>query len=100
MREKSIGRTILSHTILPQTYGFRSLDPEFDNIEANENNLPSVYPAGTQTSAHASVDFLVLESVKKSREGKCRRQVVSMDAISNEKFTLDIGHTHVIEAIG
>jgi hypothetical protein len=76
------------------------LHPRTDNIEVNEKNLPCVYPAGTLTNAHASIKGVVLESVKKSGQGSFVRHELAMDDIEEQKFTLDIGHTHVVEAIG
>jgi len=41
-----------------------------------------------------------LECVKKGPKGGCVRDTLPMELIAKEKFTLDIGHTHVVEAIG
>ena len=83
-----------------QTYSFRSLRPDIGNIEANEKHLPSIYPARTRTSAYGSVDRVVLESVKQDRHGESYRKELFMKNIAGKKFTLDIGETHVLEAIG
>jgi hypothetical protein len=60
--------------------------------------LPSVYPKGTMR--HAEVSQLIVESVKKASKGGYVRESLPMKAIKNMKFTMDVGHTHVVEAIG
>jgi len=70
------------------------------DLRVGVQDLPSVYPAGTQMSAHADVHQVVVESLEKNREGECKRESMLMDTIKKQKFTLNVGKTHVIEAIG
>lgn len=66
----------------------------------HEDSLPSVYPAGTDTKAHAVVHSVVFQSVDKGCADKHAIDEVPIKYIRREKFTLDVGHTHVVEAIG
>jgi hypothetical protein len=43
---------------------------------------------------------VILETVDKNEDGKHCRDEVWMDDIKSDQFTLDIGHTHVVEARG
>ena len=56
---------------------------------------PSVYPAGTRAEAHAGVSSVsFLHVLSKSLLD------IPIEEISSVKFTLDVGSTHVVEAIG
>jgi hypothetical protein len=92
--------TLSNSFLFFQTYTFRSLSEGIDNLKVNAQSLPSVYPSGTSSNAHADVHKVVLESVMESTRGGVVREVLLMTAIKKEKFTLDVGHTHVVEAIG
>jgi hypothetical protein len=62
--------------------------------------LPSVYPSGTGTKAHADVHQVVFENVKESSRGGFLRDALLMSVIKKERFTLHIENTHVLEAVG
>jgi len=81
-----------------RTYKFKSLRKKMADLEAAAHNLPSVYPKGTKR--HADVDRVIFESVTKGDSGRNYREQFSMGEIRDSKFTLDIGHTHVVECIG
>jgi len=51
-----------------------------------------------QYSAH--INSIVLESTSKGSHGGYVRDELSMKVIRSAKFTLDVGNTHVLEAIG
>lgn len=59
-----------------------------------------MYPSGTGSSAHADVHEVVLESLKEGSPGGFVRDSILMNDIKNSTFTLAIGNTHVVEAIG
>ena len=71
-----------------------------DNLCVSAHNLPSLYPAGTDMRAHADIQAVVVESVEINTAGAFKRDRLLMKAIAGDKFTLDVGHTHVFEAIG
>lgn len=81
-------------------YHFASTISGVDDIFANINDLPSIYPAGSGMNAHADVNKVVLESTKPNHQRLYKRIELHMSCIKGEKFTLDVGNTHVIEAIG
>ena len=81
-----------------RTYTFMSLQLEGSELKVNAAALPPVYPKGR--TKHAEVSELVVESVKKGSKGGYVRESFPMKAIENKKFVMDVGHTHVVEAIG
>ena len=81
-------------------YHFTSTIAVVGDIFANINDLPSIYPAGSGIDAHADVHKVVLECIKPNHIRQLKRIELHMSCITGEKFTLDVGHTHVIEAIG
>ncbi len=80
------------------TYTFKALTPGKEDLKATAHNLPSVYPKGV--SRHADVLKIVVESVVKGNQGGYVRDELEMSAIRKQKFTIDVGQTHVVEAIG
>ena len=81
-----------------RTYTFKSLKEGIDDVKATAHSLPSVYPKGTKR--HAQVNKIVVECVRKSKSGGYIRDTLPMVVIEKKKFTLDIGHNHVLECIG
>ena len=81
-----------------RTYSFKALKKGVDDLKATAHNLPSIYPKGT--TRHADVNKIVIESVQKGSSGGNVREELPMSRVRKEKFTLDIGHTHVVECIG
>jgi len=81
-----------------QIYTFAPSMEGLEDITANAASMPYVYPKGTTN--HAEVVRLVMESVKKGSNGWYAREIMFMKDIREMKFTLDVGHTHVVEAIG
>jgi hypothetical protein len=81
-----------------RTYTFKALKAGVEDLKATAHNLPSVYPKGT--TRHADVSKVVVECVQKGSSGGYVRDELPMKVIRKEKFTLDIGHTHVVECIG
>jgi hypothetical protein len=83
-----------------KTYHFQSTLVGVDDLRVSVHDLPSVYPAGTGMKAHADVYKVVLECAEQNSNGVYARVELLMDDIKKEKFTLHIGNSHVIEAIG
>jgi hypothetical protein len=81
-------------------YHFQSLHAGVGDLSFNINDLPSIYPSGTGMKAHADVHKVVLESIATNARGENHRIELHMSCIKSEKFTLDVGNSHVIEAIG
>lgn len=81
-------------------YHFQSLSDAAEDIHAKANDLPSVYPPRTSMDAHAEVHKVVFQCNQTNRGGRHVRVGLLMETIQNEKFTLDIGKCHVVEAIG
>jgi hypothetical protein len=81
-------------------YHFVSASTGVEDIFAHINDLPSIYPAGVGMNAHADVHKFVLECMTANHKGQHHRVDLHMSCIKGEKLTLDIGNTHVIEAIG
>jgi len=84
--------------LISRTYSFKALRKGVADLKATAHNLPSVYPRGT--ARHADVSTVILECVQKGPSGGYARDELPMKSIRKEKFSLDIGHTHVIECIG
>lgn len=80
------------------TYTFKALDPGKEDIKAAGKSLPAIYPRGI--TEHADISKVIVESVQKGDEGGYVRDALPFKSIAKEKFSLDIGHFHVIECIG
>jgi hypothetical protein len=81
-----------------KTYTFKALEAGKEDLKAIAASLPSVYPKGV--TRHAAVEKVVVESVVKGRNGGYAREELLMKVIKSEKFTMDVGHTHVVQATG
>lgn len=81
-----------------RTYTFKALKKDVEDLKATAHNLPSVYPKGT--TRHAEVDRVVVECVQKGSSGGYVREEFAMKLVKKERFTMDMGHTHVVECIG
>jgi hypothetical protein len=81
-----------------RTYHFEALQKDDEDLEAPAHNLPSIYPKGTLR--HADISSVVLQCTVKNESGEFIRERLKMDGIRHEKFTLDIGHAHVVECTG
>jgi hypothetical protein len=81
-------------------YHFQSPFAGVEDLRVSVHDLPSVYPAGTGMKAHADVHKVVVESLEQNSRNGCSRVELLMDGIKKQKFTLDVGNTHVVEAIG
>jgi hypothetical protein len=81
-----------------RAYHFKSLRKKGSELVVPAHNLPSVYPKDTKR--HADVNTVVFECVTKGANDEHLRQQFNMNDIRDELFTLDIGHTHVVECVG
>jgi hypothetical protein len=68
------------------------------DIVAHADSFPYVYPK--ETSKHAEITRLTVESVKKGSKGGYAQEIMFMKDIKDMSFTMDVRHTHVVEAIG
>lgn len=81
-----------------RSYFFKALKKKVADLRADAHNLPSIYPKGTKR--HADVSTVVFECAAKGESGLNHCDKFLMNDIREERFTLDIGHTHVVECIG
>lgn len=79
-------------------YLFKSLRKKTADLQADALNLPSIYPKGTKR--HADISTVVFECTAKGESDINHRDQFHMNDIREERFTLDIGYTHVVECIG
>ena len=83
-----------------QIYTFISLTDEAQSFTCGIHDLPSLYPTGTVKEGHAGLHSVIVQSVKRGSNGQRARDEMPMDIIKEQRFTLDVGHTHVVEATG
>jgi hypothetical protein len=98
--QKMLPYTLVAVDLDAELYTFRSHSKDKSKLCVNAKNLPSIYPPGTTTKAHAGVREVVFEGLGNRQEGELPKQTVPFDPIENVNFTLDLGNTHVVEAIG
>jgi len=104
----SIDLTTNDYTFAPKANSSRkelrisSLDlnkgVEGESLKASGSSLPTVYPKGT--TKHGDVNKVTLECVERNSDGSYTRDDIPFGKIKKTKFTIDVGHTHVFEAIG
>lgn len=99
--EQAVLPFVLSEVDLEtKVYHFKSMVQGVQDIKANMHDLPSVYPAGTDSRAHADVHKIVLKHVEKNNRGKYSRAELLMETVKHREYKLHVGDTHVVEAIG
>lgn len=81
-----------------KTYSFTSLTDGVADLEVNVRNLPSIYVKDTES--HADVHAVAIECTRSGKDGFAVRHELLMKDIQDENFILDMGNSHVIEAIG
>lgn len=82
-------------------YVFRALANNCMDVRATRDQFPSIYPKETPATGHGAVTDIVLQCTKIRRAGETPRvECLSMETVKREKFALDVGYTHVVEAIG
>ena len=80
---------------------FKALDETYENIVVDRSRAPSIYPPGTASSAHGKVTAVKLQSTKVGEDGADPTvETVGIEEIRDKKFALDVGYTHIFEAIG
>jgi hypothetical protein len=80
------------------THSFMALEEGHEDFKVTEGRLPSMYHKGT--SGHVEVEKVVVECMKIGSKQNRARAVLPMQIIREQKFTIDTGHSHVVEAIG
>lgn len=83
-----------------KVYHFKSMVHGVSDIDSKMHDLPSIYPAGTDSKAHADVHKIVLQHLDKNNRGRYSRAELLVESVKDREFKLDIGRTHVVEAIG
>ena len=90
---------LVGKNILTEEFVFQSLDSKVDNITCTNHTLPSVYQQGT--AVHGGVESVILESIIRNEEDHSyAKETLDFATMSNGEFTIDVGHSHVCEAIG
>jgi hypothetical protein len=89
---------LMTIDLTTQTYTFMPKQSDRSALNVNADALPYLYPKGIVK--HDEVSKLVVESVEKGSSGGYVREEIPMKAIKKEKFMIDVGHTHVVEATG
>jgi len=79
-------------------YNFKSLSTSVANLKATAETWPLIYENGVEKDGE--VRSIVLESVQKMSGGGFMREELPMNEVKTVRFTLDVGHTHVVECIG
>ena len=68
-------------------------------LETSSDYLPTIYPKGTKS--HSAITGIVLQcETVNSMTGKKSKETLSFDDVKSQEFNLNIGNTHVVEAIG
>jgi len=97
-RNKILPFTLAALDSKTGTYTFKSQDPTVAVLKVNAENLPDIFEKGVERDGE--ITSMILESVQKSSLGGYTREELPMREIKKERFTLDVGHTHVVECIG
>lgn len=80
---------------------FKSLEEGIEDIISERDSPPSCYPKGTPSSAHGTVTHIKMQCTKVGEDGTVPEvETVDIESIKKKKFALDVGYTHVFEAIG
>ena len=99
----SLEKSVVSHTLVgidlrTNTYIFSSLGDVKVELQVSMASWPTIYPPGV--GSHGEVDAMIVECKMASKSGGHVRESLPMRQIRNEKFILDVGHSHVVEATG
>jgi hypothetical protein len=78
-------------------FHFKSMVEGGQDIDANVRDLPSVYPAGTDSRV---IHKIVLEHVEKNSRERYSRAELLIETVKDREFKLYVGETHVVEAVG
>jgi len=81
-----------------ETIQFKDIEDDWEGIECTFDQLPSIYPKGT--TQHSAVKKVMLECTLPSDTFSYAIDELDFSGIKTEKFTMDIQHTHVVEAVG
>lgn len=89
-----VGINLLTHM-----YYFKSIDIDnVPDIESSESSLPSIHPKGTKS--HDTCEKIVIESNIPRHDGQYISETLLFNEIEKQPFIIDVGHSHVAEAIG
>ena len=98
LQNKIVPYTLVGIDLRTDTFVFAlSIDPTKE-LPVHVDSWPTVYSASVDT--HGESLAVVVECKIRSRSGHYIRQSLPIDQIGKQKFTMDVGQSHVIEAIG
>jgi len=97
------------HAVLPyrfigtnmkeKTFAFEALDKLGHDINGTVDHLPDIYPVDMEVK-HGATESITVECVLRSHDGTYQRETIPFSKVENEPFKVDVGETHVCEAIG
>ena len=91
-------RTLVGIDLRTDTYVFALSNNPTEELLVNVDSWPTVYPASVGT--HGESLSVVVECKISSNKGHCVRESLPIGQIKEQKFTMDVGQSHIIEAIG
>lgn len=92
-----VPQTLMSIDLRTDTYVFAPSNDPLKELLVSVKSWPTVYPASVETHSES---LAVVVECKISRNGHYIRESLPIDQIGEQKFTMDVGQSHVIEAIG
>lgn len=98
LKNRVVSHMLVSIDLRTSTYAFALSDDPKSELLVTVDCWPTIYPSGV--TSHGEVHSVIVECKMRSRDGGHVRESLPVDRIRNKKFTIDVGQTHVIEAIG
>ena len=97
------------HAVLPyrfvgtnmkqKTFAFEALDKMGHDIDGTVDHLPDIYPIDMEVK-HGAAESITVECVLRAHDGTYHTETIPFAKVENEPFKVDVGETHVCEAIG
>jgi hypothetical protein len=84
--------------ILTNHLTFHSPNKSEPDLRVHFDDLPPVYPRSIKV--HGAAESVVFQCMEKDEDGLHISEAFSYATIAEKNFVLDIGHTHVVSAIG
>lgn len=96
-------RHIMRHTLVgidlrTHTYIFSPVGDSTSELQVTARNWPTIYPANV--GGHGNVESVVFQCKNPMSNGGYLQQRKTMAWVSSRRFVMDVGNTHVVEAIG
>jgi hypothetical protein len=80
-------------------YVFEAVDGTHDDIICSAAELPPIFPKGTKVKDDCE-SIRVKSILRDPKDGGTAEEILKYSKICKESFLLDVGHSHVAEAIG